>query len=103
MECLGCANCSLEAKTFHDPAMREELRRHILELGVRDERSRALARWGEAADDCFREARTKLNRRIRAVLGTGPWVERYCVAAGRVAGSQTRYFIPVDPKQIVSA
>jgi len=103
VECLGCASCSLEAKTFHDPAMREELRRHILELGVRDERSRALARWAGAADDCFRETRTKLNRRIRAVLGIGPWVERYCVAAGRVAGSQTRYFIPVDPKQIVSA
>lgn len=102
-KCVGCADCSLEAKAFHDAAMREELRRHILELGVRDERSRVLARWAGAADECFREARAKLNRRIRAVLGTGPWVERYCVAAARAAGSQTRYFIPVDPKQIVPA
>jgi CRISPR-associated protein (TIGR02584 family) len=102
-ECAGCSACSLEAKAFHDPAMREELRRLIGELGARDERSRALARWEEAADECFREARAKLNRRIRAALGAGPWIERYCVAASRVAGAQTRYFIPVDPRQIVPA
>jgi CRISPR-associated protein (TIGR02584 family) len=102
-ECAGCSACSLEAKAFHDPAVRDELRRLIGELGVRDERSRALARWQGAADECFREARTKLNRRIRTALGGGPWAERYCVAASRLAGPQTRYFIPVDPRRIVFA
>jgi hypothetical protein len=97
--CLGCAVCALEAHDFDRPEVLSRLGEHLKAVKIRDERTRALSGWKNAAYQRFREVRARINGRIVQALGTGNWVDRYLIAAtgGR---PDTRYYLPLPPELI---
>ncbi len=99
--CPGCPRCAFEAREFLDPSVLRDIRDCLVRIGVRDERARSLPGWRSAGDQRFLEVRSKINAKIRRALGSGHWVDRYCIVVLRGLGPLARYRIPIDPSQIV--
>jgi CRISPR-associated protein (TIGR02584 family) len=99
--CESCSVCSLEAKHFLDAAVLDGLRADLAVLGVRDERARALSGWSTAGDQRFLQVRSRIERKLRELLGPGQWVSRYCILARRGPGTHARYHLPLSPEEIV--
>lgn len=102
--CEGCSTCSLQLAQFLDVALLDELRGFLARLGLRDDRARSLVGWkGPKGDpqERFLQVRSRINRKIRQALGSGRWADRYCIVAHRTSGALSRYFIPIDPRQII--
>ena len=98
--CSGCARCGLAAKDFMDAHIHGVLRDAADRLRIPDERMRSLDGWAAGGNERFLQVRSRINGKLRSVLGMAPYVKRYCIEGGRAGREAMRYSISLDPDLI---
>ncbi len=97
--CPGCDVCAFRTRDFQAGPVLDALRKAVADLGVPDERTRRLAGWDRDGDERFLQVRSRIERKLRSVVGPGRWAAGYVISA-RGRRGETIYRLPLEPDLI---